>query len=270
MTKGESMQRTQKAILFLLVIGGLFLVSLSPLLANPVNAQIYYYTPTASANGYIYYTVRENETCESIAALTGMDIAMLRDINSLGLDDCNFLQVGQQLVLGVVPTPEITQGPSPTPTGILPTPQPIVGFGTICVYLYNDINGDAIADTEETTNTGLAGGEISLINQEGDFQKTGTTINTGEAVCFEDAPEGDYTISIAIPDGYNPTSSQNYAIHLKAGDTATVNFSAQASSTLPLVVNEEGSSSLFLAVIGGLVVLAGIGLGLYVRFLRKK
>ena len=254
--------------MLLLLIGLGFLLS-TPFLSTPVNAQIYFYTPTASANGNIYYTVRDNDTCESIAALTLVDINVLRELNDLDLDKCRFLQTGQSLLIGSVPTPVITEGPSPTPTSSLPTPEPVIGVGTICVYLYDDINGDAIADDSEVTDTGLAGGEISIINAAGDYSKIGTTLNTGESVCFEEAPEGEYTISVAIPDGYNPTSSQNYTINLKAGDTATVNFSAQASSS-HINKNTEGNSSIFLAVIGGVIVLAGIGLGLYAKVILKK
>ena len=269
MSKGDSMRRTQKTLLILLSILGFGLLLLTPLMTTPVNAQVFYYTPTASENGNIYYTVRENETCESIAFLTGVDIGVLRDLNDLDLDQCRFLQVGQLLLLGTVPTPIITSGPSPTPTSSLPTPIPPKGTGTICVYLYNDINGNAMAETDEITNTGLAGGEVSVSNKTGDFTRTGTTLGDGNAICFEDAPEDEYTISVAIPDGYNPTANQNYTVNLKAGDTATVNFSAQASSTIIDVTN-EGNSSVFLAVIGGLIILAGIGLAFYVKLLRKR
>lgn len=271
MTKGETMNRKTKIILSILLVSGFILLLATPLLAKPVNAQIFYATPTAMANGNIYYTVRENETCDSISYLTGVNIDTLRTLNNLNLDQCRFLQIGQQLLLGTVPTPEVTVGPSPTPTSNLPTPEPIKGYGTICVYLYDDVNGNAMAETNEITNTGLAGGEISITNPAGNFSKTGTTINTGEPVCFEEVPEGEYTISVAIPDGYNPTSSQNYTINLKAGDTATVNFSAQASSTLPLTdPGKTGNSSVFLAIVGGFIILAGIGLGFYVRVIRRK
>lgn len=269
MTKGEIMNRIQKIILSIMLVSGLIFLIATPLLATPVDAQIFYFTPTAMANGNIYYTVRENETCDSISYLTGVDIDTLRNLNGLDLDQCRFLQIGQQLLLGTVPTPEVTVGPSPTPTSNLPTPEPVKGYGTICVYLYDDVNGNAMAETNEITNTGLAGGEISITNPDGSFSKTGTTINTGEAVCFEEVVEGEYTISVAIPDGYNPTSRQNNTINLRAGDTATVNFSAQASSSLP-IGNEEGNSSVFLAIVGGLIILAGIGLGFYVRILRRR
>jgi hypothetical protein len=241
-----------------------------PFLISPAKAQIFYYTPTAEANGNIYYTVKDGETCDSIALVNNINIELLRNLNLLNLDDCRFLQVGRKLLLGSVPTAVITAGPSPTPTSFLPTPEPPKGFGTICIFLYNDINGNAMAEPEEVSDTGLAGGAISLTNTDGSFSRTGTTLGTGEALCFENAPEGDYTISIAIPDGYNPTSNQNYSIHLKAGDTSTIDFSAQASSRLNPSTGDGGGSSIFLAIIGGLILLAGVGLALYVRFILRK
>ena len=269
MAKGDSMQTKQKIILVFLLIIGFGILLLTPSLLDPVNAQVFYYTPTAEANGNIYYTVKQGDTCEGIAAINGVDLNVLRNLNNLDLDQCRLLQTGRLLLLGTVPTPMITAGPSPTPTTNLPTPEAPKGFGTICIYLYDDINGNAMAESEEVTNTGLAGGEFNLTNKTGDFIQMGTTINTGEAICYKDVPADEYTISIAIPDGYNPTSGQNYIINLKAGDTATVNFSAQASSSLT-IVTEEGKSSVFLAVFGGLIVLAGIGLGLYARLIRRK
>jgi hypothetical protein len=268
-TKGETMKRTNKILLVLLVLLGFGMLMVTPFLTTPASAQVFYYTPTASIDGSIIYTVRENETCDSIAALNNIDVVALRDLNKLDVDQCRFLTPGQQLILAVVPTPMITAGPSPTPTSSIPTPEPVKGFGVICVYLYNDVNGDAIAETDEITDTGLAGGEISVTNTTGDYNKTGTTLDTGEATCFTDAPEGTYNITIAIPDGYNPTASQTYTLNLKAGDTATVDFSAQASSTLPIVTKER-NSSVFLAVIGAIVVLAGLGLGLYAKVVSKR
>lgn len=263
------MKQIQKILIAVLLVLGFGVLLVTPWLVTPVNAQVFFFTPTAMENGNIYYTVRQDDTCDRIALLTNVDVGVLRELNNLDIDQCRFLQIGQLLLLGTVPTQVVTTGPSPTPTSNLPTPEPPMGYGVICVYLYNDVNGNAMAETEEITNTGLAGGEISITNQTGDFTRTGTTLNTGEAVCYEEAPEGEFTISIAIPDGYNPTSAQNYSIDLKAGDTATVNFSAQASSSLP-IMDQEGRSSVFLAVIGGLIILAGIGLGVYVKLTRRK
>jgi hypothetical protein len=269
-TKMILMKKKSFVILAVFLIFCFVLLVAQPLLASPANAQVFYYTPTAEANGNIYYTVKEGETCDSIALVNNISLDILRGLNQLNLDECRFLQVGRKLLLGSVPTAVITAGPSPTPTSFLPTPEPVKGFGTICIYLYNDVNGNAMAEPAETTATGLAGGAISIANKDGSFSKTGTTLDTGTPVCFEQAPEGDYTISIAIPDGYNPTSSQNYSINLKGGDTSTINFSAQAGSGLNTSNGKSGSSSVFLAVIGGLILLSGVGLALYVKFILRK
>jgi hypothetical protein len=248
----------------------IFLLVTSVILSTPASAQILYYTPTAEANGAIYYTVKENDSCDSIALVNNIPVDTLRELNNLGFDQCGTLQIGQKLLLGTVPTAVITAGPSPTPTSILPTPEPIQGFGTICVYLYDDVNGNAMAEPEETTNTGIIGGKISISQQEGKYSNIGTTLSTGKPVCFEQIPEGKYNISMAIPEGFNPTSAQNYIILLKAGDTSTINFSAQISGRGN---NEPGKTesngSIFLAVIGGIILVAGIGVGIYARYILK-
>ncbi len=256
------------AILLGLVITALLISS--AMFSAPVRAQVLYFTPTADASGAIYYVVNANDTCDSIALVNNIPLDTLRTLNGLDLDECRFLQVGQKLLLGTVPTAVITPGPSPTPTSILPTPEPMKGFGTICVYLYDDVNGNAMAEEEEVTDKGLAGGAVSIRHNEGVYANSGTTLGTGESLCFEDIPEGEYSISMAIPEGYNPTSSQNITVLLKAGDTSNINFSAQVSGSAqnPAGNGEEGGSTL-LAVIGGVILLAGIGVGLYARYILK-
>lgn len=250
----------------------LLLALASALLSTPAAAQVLYYTPTAEENGAIYYTVKEKDTCDSIALLNNISVDKLRELNGLGFDQCAALQIGQKLLLGTAPTQVITAGPSPTPTAILPTPEPVQGFGTICIYLYDDVNGDAIAQPGETTNTGIIGGKVSLAQTEGKYSNVGTTLNTGEPICFENIPEGDYNISMAIPEGFNPTSAQNYTITLKAGDTSTVNFSAQISGSAANKPQQGGSDSggsTLLVVLGGVILLAGIGVGLYARYVLR-
>lgn len=248
----------------LLVIFGLLI--LQPLLAAPVNAQVYLYTPTAEANGNIYYIVKTGDTCDSIALLNNVSLDDLRSLNQLNLDDCNQLTIGRKLLIGIVPTAVITPGPSPTPTSSIPTPMPVIGKGSICVYLFNDVNGNAMVDTNETA---LAGGEISISSKAGNFAKTASTTGDGNALCFTEINEGEYTVSVAIPEGYNATTDQNYIDHLKAGDTSTVNFGAQESSNINISGGSPGGSIL-LAIIGGLILIAGVGIGLYAYFVMHK
>jgi hypothetical protein len=82
-----------------------------------------------------------------------------------------------------------------------------------------------------------------------------------EADCFENLPEGQYTISVAVPEGYNPTTQNSYELPLKAGDITYINFGAQANTqTLaeaPSIPAPEGGRSPLLGIIGVLFLLAG-------------
>lgn len=262
------MKKKHSIFIFLvLALFGLTLLALLPQFASPVQAQVFYYTPTPDSAGNINYVVKEGDTCDSIALLNNISVDTLRSLNQLTVDDCRFLTLGKKLILGTVPTPVITAGPSPTPTNAIPTPQPAAGTGTLCIYLFNDTNGNGMVDDGEGP---IADGQISINSAATNTSLTGTTLGTGDAVCFADIPESDYNISMAIPEGYNATSSQNTTVNLKAGDTATVNFSAQPSSRLGTGELSSGSKSVLLAVIGGLVLVAGIGLGFYVNLLTRR
>jgi len=174
---------------------------------------------------------------------------------------------GQELLLGVVAATTPTVGITTTPTPALPKATPYNGNGDICVYLFNDINGNTLVDSGETA---IAGGAVSLTNRSGDVSKTGTTDGSGNPLCFNSLPEGDYNISMAPPEGYNSTTTMNYPLKLKAGDSDTVDFGAQASAKITETSSDPGSQrSPLLAVLGAALVLAGAGLGIYFRQLRR-
>lgn len=265
-----NLENTMKTKNFFLILTLLFLATgllvVQPMLSAPVNAQVFIYTPTAEENGNIYYIVKSGDTCESIALLNNITLDTLRSLNQLNLDDCGSLTIGRKLLIGTVPTAVITAGPSPTPTSSLPTPMPVVGKGTICVFLFKDSNGNAMVDGDETS---LAGGEVSVSSQSGDFAQTAATTGDGNPVCFEEINEGEYTISVAIPEGYNSTTEQNYTDQLKAGDISTVNFGAQESSALDIGGGGSGGSIL-LAILGGLILVAGVGVGLFAYMTMKR
>lgn len=250
---------------FFLLFISLFFVLATPVEATPQKPQAYYFTPTPGLDGRILYTVKKNDTCLSVSLMTGVDVTQLRDLNKL--DDACTLVEGQQILLGTFQTPTPTPGPSPTPTPIMPTPTPFNGSGKLCIYLYEDVNGTGMP---ETTEAAIAGGAVSITDQKNTNTFTGITVDTGDPLCFDNLPEGDYNISVAPPQGYNATTNMNYPLFLQAGSQSNVDFGAQLSAkSAPPPTPEEGKSPVF-ALVGGLLVLAGIGLGIYFLILQRK
>jgi len=219
-------------------------------------------TPTPQEDGRILYTIKENDTCISIALLMGISEQELRELNNLEAEDCQFLFVGQELLVGV--QPEDTPVPTTEATPI-PTATPFKGNGSICVYLFNDENGNALA---EETELPLAGGEVSVIDRLNTINLTGTTDDGEEPLCFSDVPEGDYNISVAIPEGYNPTTVMNYGLTIGAGEVSTVDFGAQPGSGMRPAIGEEAPSILLLGV-GLFFIAVGVGLWFYVRRMQR-
>ena len=238
--------------------------------AAPVD-QVPIFTPTPEADGRIIYIVKVNDTLLGISLVTGVPVDKLRALNNLTSDT---IFEGQKLLLGLAGPVEVTPtaGPAPTPTPILPTPSPKPGQGTLCILLFNDINGDSIRQESEPS---IPEGAISFGNRVGTISKTVTTVASEEHECFQELPEGTYTISVAVPEGYNPTTETDYETPLKAGDETYINFGAQANSqTLaeaPVIPAPEGRRSPILGIIGGLFLLAGVGVAVFAgRMLRSR
>lgn len=238
-----------------------------PALAAPLAQLTPFPTPTPGPDGRIVYIVQADDTLLRISLISGVPLDQLRGLNNLTGD--NILQ-GQELLLGLggpsQPTP--TPGPSPTPTPLLPTPSPKPGAGTLCVILYEDVNGDSIRQEEEPS---IPGGALSISGRD-----ASQTIETGggdEPHCFTELLEGNYTISVAAPEGYNFTTVTNYALRLNAGDETFVDFGAQVNSvTAAEAPTPTGSGrSPLLGVIGGVLLLLGAGLAFFAsRLLRGK
>jgi hypothetical protein len=259
------MKKTIKKLLIalgLFVLALVFMIILLPTPIRSVYSQAFYFTPTPGTDGRILYTVKENDTCISIALKNGISEQQLRQLNNLQGNACLTIRVGQQLLIGT--QQEITPTPTPSVPQV-PTPTPIKGNGRICIYLFNDTNGNAIAEPNEPS---LAGGQISITDQLGKVNLTGATDNSGNPVCFENVPEGDYNISVAIPEGYNPTTTMSYTLHLNAGDSSTVDFGAQPGSRVLSTSVDENTPSPLLVVVGIFFIAAGVGLWFYLRRLN--
>jgi LysM repeat protein len=247
-----------------------FIISASPAQAAPP-LQIPIYTPTPGPDGRIIYIVKANDTLLGISLITGVPVEKLRAMNNLTSDT---IFEGQKLMLGLSGPAEVTPtaGPTPTSTPVLPTPSPKPGEGKLCILLFNDLNGDSIRQQSETS---IPGGAISFGNRTGSVSQSITTGSGLDPQCFEKLPEGNYTISIAVPEGYNPTTQTSYELTLKAGDQTYVNFGAQANTQTqaeaPTVPAPEGGRSPLLGIVGAVFLLAGIGVALFAtRILRTR
>lgn len=262
-------------VVFLLLIPLLFFGVMLPVQASPP-AQVQFPSPTPGADGRILYIVQPGDSCFRIQALYGITVEQLRGLNPQLDENCT-LVVGNELMLGIggpaalSPTP----GPSPTPEPPTPTPVPPAGTTEICVLLYEDANGDAL---RQETEFGVAGGAVSVSNTAGTFSDTQTTVSeidldTEEPVqtCYTDVPEGEYNISVAVPENYNPTMEMTYTFSIKAGDRAFIPFGAQPKTdTGPEATPEDGGSpSPVFGILGGFLLLGGVGLGWYAYQQRK-
>ncbi|GAP21662.1 LysM peptidoglycan-binding domain-containing protein [Leptolinea tardivitalis] len=251
-----------------LFISGLIISALSlffrifPVQAENLPPQVVYATPTPNADGRIIYVVKPGDNCISISWKNNIQIEELKRLNNLK-DDCT-LQENQQLLIGIAE--KTTAQPTATPAGQVATPTLPPGTGDICVLLFNDTNGNATPDGDEKP---LAGGAISVTDRDGKVSLTNQT-NATEAVCFKDLLEGDYNISVAVPEGFNATTLLNQPLKLNGGDSSTLDFGAQPSSKqIQPATSESNPKSPILGIIGAVLILGGAGLGFYVSRLNR-
>lgn len=238
-----------------------------------VNAQATIPTPTANAEGKVIYVVQPGDFCATIAEKTGVDLAIIKSLNNL--DEACSIYEKQELVLAQLDKPTPTPLPAPTmvPVEVTPTATPGTGIARICVVLFNDMDGNGRRTDFEAY---LYGGVAGVNDQIGQVSRTGNTVAGDPAqgvtpLCFEDLPEGNYNVTMAIPEGFNPTTMMNFPLTVHAGETATIDFGAQESISMPATAQQEAASgrSPVLGIIGGLILLAGLGLGFYMWRQRK-
>ena len=214
------------------------------------------------------YVVVEGDSCLQVALLHNITVQQLRQFNTRLDEDCT-LTVGQQLVVGLAQPEAPTPGPAPTEPSPTVTATPVSGTTEVCVLLFNDMNGDAV---RQETELGIEGGAVSLTNLNGSYSETQTTTSTIDPdtllpvrTCFIDVPGGEYNVSMAVPDEYNPTMLLSYTLTVKAGDLAEISFGAQ-SKTITVSESTEtqgGNRSSLLGIFGFLLLIGGAGLGYY-------
>ena len=251
--------------IFILVF--LFVLGMSlPVLAAPLAQG--FVTATPGPDGRILYIVAENDTCSSVALLHGIGVAQLRQFNTR-LDEACTLTIGQQLVVGLAQSDAPTPGPAPTLPPATVTATPVSGTTEVCVLLFDDANGDAL---RQETEFGIDGGAVSLTNLNGSYSEQQNTTSAIDPdlvepirTCFLDVPGGEYNVSVAVPDQYNPTMLLSYNLTVLAGDRASIDFGAQSKTVTAgeSTDSQDGGRSSVLGIFGLLLLLGGIGLGYY-------
>lgn len=256
----------KRSILLLMTIIGLLAFGLSlGVPDSPAQAQIIYQTPTANSDGRILYSVQDQDTCLSIALKNNITLDQLLALNNLD-SQCTLI-TGTTLVLATL-SPEVVNGPTATPTLAPPTATPMTGTGQVCIKLFDDLNGNGIP---EDTELAIANGAISITDRTGQVSLTGqTSADMEEPTCFTEIDRGEYNVSVAVPEGYNATTQLNRAFSLAAGDSSTIDFGAQISSSANEVTSEESGRSPLLAILGALVILAGVGIAVWARLIARR
>ena len=219
-------------------------------------------TPTPGPDGRIIIVVQEGQNCSIIANIAGIPLSQLRSLNSL--DDACTLSIGQKLLIGMggpsgaTPTPP---GAQVTATPGQPSPTPDQGEASVCVLLYDDTNGDALhQDTEGT----IPNGAVSVTGTSGQYSQTAVTTSGIDPICFEKVVQGTYNISVAAPEGYNPTTQLNFTLDIKSGEQIFVDFGAQqGGQAKPQDPASEPGTNNLLGIAGGVLVTGALGLGLY-------
>ena len=237
----------------------------APVVSAAPNAQ--FVTATPGPDGRILYTVVDGDNCSIVAFNHGITVPELRALNTRLDENCT-LTVGQQVVVGLAQQEGPTAGPAPTLPPATVTATPVSGTTEVCVLLFDDMNGDAL---RQETEFGIEGGAVSLTNLNGSYSETQ---NTTAAIdpdllepvrsCFIDVPQGEYNVSIAVPDTYNPTMLLSYTLTVRAGDRASIDFGAQSKTiTVGETTDTQGGRSSILGIFGLLLLLGGVGLGYY-------
>jgi hypothetical protein len=255
-------------------IGPVFTI---PVVAAPMAQFTSYPTPTPMPDGRIIYIAVEGDSAWRIAAIFGFtyDNGLFQELYSLNrwtIGEAPNIKAGDQILLGYGGPAEVvpTAGPTPTPAPQIPTQTPQPGSGTLCIILFEDINGDSLRQEEEPS---IPKGAISITNRAGMFTKVEDTGIGYEYQCYKELPEGIYNISVAPPTGYNHITEMNSTVELQGGEEIYIRFGAQKSTEIvEQEIGPEGrEKSPVLGIAGGIILLLAVGMAVYAgRLLRVK
>jgi hypothetical protein len=83
-------------------------------------------------------------------------------------------------------------------------------------------------------------------------------------------------VSVALPEGYNPTTYTSHTVTVLPGDQRKMSFGAQPNvekaeeiSVIPSTSAPPSKKTPILGILGGAILLIGLGLGVYAGLLRR-
>ena len=235
-----------------------------------------FFTSTPNPNNEIWYIVQSGDTLGGIAYRHDTTVDEIKQQNNL---NSNTIYLNQKLLIKTVtPAPTATDALLPTSTPTLQivspptnTPMPVVAslnYGQLCVVAYNDANRNAVNDDE----TGAPDVRVTL--------SVGATpldgyVTTSDEIshCFPQLPAGAYTVSVAAPAGYTPTTASEATVQLQSGSLVTLAFGLTAVTTAPLSESPisaiGGPTMLVLGLAGVVLILMVVGAAAFL-LARKK
>lgn len=129
-------------------------------------------------------------------------------------------------------TPTNTATPSPTAT-LTPTATSTPVPGTLCVLVYNDLNGNGLYDQGEPL---LTGAQTTVKNSSAVLVGQWTTNGT-EPFCFPNLPPDNYTVTEVNPPGYASVSPDLLTLPVTSGTSVEADYGDQAFTPTPTATN---------------------------------
>jgi hypothetical protein len=158
------------------------------------------------------------------------------------------------------PVPAVTATPQGPPASPTPT------TGQVCILAYNDRNGDAQQDADES----LLPGVVFALSDTSGPKESYTTDGVSEPHCFLNLPAGSYQITIKPPTNYSATTQKVWTIALNGGMKTDVPFGARRGGAAPTPTSTSGggnsgiagllgSAGRIVLIVVAILVLLGLG-----------
>jgi len=150
-------------------------------------------------------------------------------------------------------TPPGASTETPTPTAsATPSQTPTAGIGSLCVLVFNDLNGNGSRDIGE----GLLGGaNMSVRNSGGATVASFTTDGISEPRCFP-LPGGTYTVTEVNPPGMTSTTPDLIAVVVAPGFATLPDFGDQQFTPTPTVTPSPSQTPTHTPLPGGTLCLS--------------